>query len=230
MTIDPKIVDAELAALSEKAAKLELSIARAAENFHHYVGDRRVRSGRTSTWMLSDAEAEERAAAGTGVAPYEVRSVAMAFERRDADRAELQTVRARTGELNRLFREAGGWSRFFMVTDGHIHSSTQCHTCRVTTQFGWLYELAGDTEAEAVAAHGALLCTVCFPTAPVEWTNFYEVQEAAKQAARCPGSGQMYNPDKPHETRRNSKWGYCRECDTVQTVTPNGNIRAHKKG
>lgn len=65
------------------------------------------------------------------------------------------------------------WSRFFLVTNsnGHIHSSTSCHTCHWNTDFRWLPTLSGLTEAEAVAEHGEILCSVCFPSAPVEWTN-----------------------------------------------------------
>ena len=65
-----------------------------------------------------------------------------------------------------------GWSRFFLVPAGHIHSSMDCSSCnrgRTSTAFSWLPELSGLTEADAVAAHGSHLCTVCFPTAPVEW-------------------------------------------------------------
>jgi len=63
-----------------------------------------------------------------------------------------------------------GWSRFFLVTSssGHIHSSMHCTTCRPTTTYGWLPELSGETEAEAVKAHGPSLCSVCFPGAPVD--------------------------------------------------------------
>ncbi len=63
-----------------------------------------------------------------------------------------------------------GWQRFFMVPGGHIHASTGCHSLRITTLITWLPELSGETEAEAVAEHGAMLCTKCFPSAPVEWT------------------------------------------------------------
>lgn len=65
-----------------------------------------------------------------------------------------------------------GWSRFFLVNAGHIHRSMSCSSCnkgRSATVFTWLPELSGLTEADAVAAHGAHLCTVCFPTAPTEW-------------------------------------------------------------
>ncbi|MFZ4434361.1 MAG: hypothetical protein ACOYOQ_14305 [Microthrixaceae bacterium] len=97
--------------------------------------------------------------------------------------------RAEANELDELWR-AERWSRFYLVTNsnGHIHSSTRCSTCRIDTQFGWLPELSGLTEADAVEAHGAILCTVCFPSAPVEWTGgeskaaieAREAREAAK--------------------------------------------------
>jgi hypothetical protein len=86
-----------------------------------------------------------------------------------------------------------GWSRFFLVTNvgGHIHRSTSCSTCYFDTQFAWLPALSGLTEAEAVEAHGSILCSVCFPSAPVEWTNGTskasqeaKAQRAADKAAR----------------------------------------------
>lgn len=84
------------------------------------------------------------------------------------------------------------WSRFFIVPGGHIHSSMHCSTCNrngKATQFGWLPDLSGQTEEEAVAAHGAKLCTTCYPLAPVAWTNFYEEEAARKAAEYCSGSG-----------------------------------------
>jgi hypothetical protein len=71
-------------------------------------------------------------------------------------------------------REYGGWSRFFLLTSsahGHIHRNMRCSTCRWDSQYAWLPELSGLTEADAVAEYGSILCSVCFPSAPVEWTN-----------------------------------------------------------
>lgn len=79
-----------------------------------------------------------------------------------------------------------GWSRFFLVTSskGHIHSSMTCRTCRDTTRYGWLPELSGQSEAEAVEAHGPALCTVCYPSAPVEWQGgWISKVQATKKAA-----------------------------------------------
>lgn len=86
-------------------------------------------------------------------------------------------------ELNDLYT---GWSRFFLVTSskGHIHSSMSCSTCRPTTSYGWLPELSGRTEADCVAEFGAALCTVCYPSAPVEWVGgFISKADAERRAA-----------------------------------------------
>lgn len=117
------------------------------------------------------------------------------------------------------------WTRFFLVQNngGHIHSSMSCSTCYITTRFGWLPNLSGLTEAEAVAAHGAILCTVCYPSAPVEWTD-------GRDDSVCPGSGQHYDTDQKSRVGYYSgNWGHCVECGKVQTITKIGNIRKHKK-
>lgn len=227
MTVDPKIIDREIADLSIERAKQENRLFAELEQLHRIVGDRKRYVGRQQVWGMDDIEVLERAEAGIGVAPYEARQVADLLVLRTDRQTAIATLSGRIRELQDIYR-AHRWSRFFLVQDGHIHSSQACHTCRVTTEMGWLPDLSGETEEQAVAAHGALLCTVCFPSAPVEWTNHYEKLEEAKKAARCAGSGRMYNPNKERELRQMSKWGYCQECDTIQTVTPNGNIRAHK--
>lgn len=81
------------------------------------------------------------------------------------------------------------WSRYFLVTSsaGHIHSSTHCHSCRLTTEYGWMPEMSGMSEADAIASlgtHADALCSVCFPTAPVatKRTNITKAQAARKSA------------------------------------------------
>ena len=124
--------------------------------------------------------------------------------------------------------EYEGWSRFFLVPAGHIHRSMSCSTCnngRSATTFSWLPQLSGLTEADAVAAHGAWLCTTCFPTAPVEYTNADALAKEAKKAARCSGSGEA--PVEYHATYRN--YGKCSGCDKWETTNDrSGLIRAHK--
>jgi hypothetical protein len=79
------------------------------------------------------------------------------------------------------------WSRFFLVTNtnGHIHKTMYCHTCFEDTRFQWLPNLSGLTEANAVQQEGEILCTACFPTAPVDWTRGVARRDLEARAARA---------------------------------------------
>jgi hypothetical protein len=102
-----------------------------------------------------------------------------------ANRAELETeLDAVLAEVKALNAQYTGWSRFFLVTSsaGHVHSSMHCSTCRPTTRYGWLPELSGKTEDVAVAELGPSLCSVCFPSAPLDWTTGKKLTKA--QAAK----------------------------------------------
>lgn len=92
-------------------------------------------------------------------------------------RAKLAEVEAEAAPLDGEFVRRGMWSRYFKVTNGngHVHKSMHCSTCFPTTEFAWLYELAGKNEHEMVQAHGESACSVCFPSAPSE----YEAMKAA---------------------------------------------------
>lgn len=95
------------------------------------------------------------------------------------DDARIEGLRAEASALTAQARPyeaqfaARRWSRFFIVRNngGHIHSSMDCPTCYPTTQFGWLPQLSGLSEADAVADQGEILCSICFPSAPVAWTS-----------------------------------------------------------
>ena len=84
-----------------------------------------------------------------------------------------------------------GWARFFLVK--HIHSSQSCSSFRATTRVGWLPKVSGLTEAEAVTEYGAILCTICFPSAPTEWTE-------GPKDDRCSGSGATISYQLPTRT------------------------------
>jgi hypothetical protein len=85
-----------------------------------------------------------------------------------------------------------GWTRFYLVK--HIHNTTACSSFRPGTKIGWLPNLSGQTEAEAVAEHGAILCTKCFPSAPVEMTD----GRGVPSDGTCPGSGSAFDPARPN--------------------------------
>jgi len=144
------------------------------------------------------------------------------FVKYDERKVELDAAQADYQEKTRQYE---GWSRFFLVPGGHIHSSLNCSTCNKegkATNFGWLPDLSGLAEEDAVKEHGAILCTVCYPSAPVEHTNKYELEKAAKADKRCPSSG-------TGTWRNGERLRRCPDCDIRIRVTANGYIRAHDK-
>lgn len=119
------------------------------------------------------------------VQPHSIRNAERALSGLAEHRAEVRRLRAEMETLEEVYTAEGGWSRFFVVTSsaGHIHSSMSCSTCRPTTTYGWLPQLSGRTEAEAVEAHGPALCSVCFPSAPVETVGGKLTKSQAAKAA-----------------------------------------------
>lgn len=121
------------------------------------------------------------------------------------------------------------WTRFFLVQNngGHIHSSMACSTCYATTQFGWLPTLSGQTEPEAVAAHGAILCTVCYPSAPTEWTN------GTKPGDEAFCDSTQVDWDQPHRKGfAYGNWGHCAKCGEQASFTNSKTqykLRKHKR-
>jgi hypothetical protein len=97
-------------------------------------------------------------------------------------RADLDAEWVKERELQRQYT---GWSRFFVVTSstGHIHSSMACHTCKITTTYGWMPDLSGLTEVDAVAKCGPALCSVCFPSAPLDALGKLSAAQARKLSA-----------------------------------------------
>jgi len=76
----------------------------------------------------------------------------------------LDGLRTQIAEIEE--NEYKGWARFYLVQ--HIHSNVHCSSFRPTTVIGWLPEVSGLTEVEAVEIYGKQLCTICFKSAPVE--------------------------------------------------------------
>ena len=73
-----------------------------------------------------------------------------------------------------------GWDRFFLVTssNGLVHSSMNCSTCnkgRKLTTFALLPSFSDRPVDGLVTLFGPALCSVCFPSAPVDWTDAVRV-------------------------------------------------------
>jgi hypothetical protein len=135
--------------------------------------------------------------------------------------ADLKQAQAKLDEINKQLAAQNalytGWSRFFLVTanNGHIHSSMHCSTCFPTTHYAWLPTLSGLTEADAVREQGPRLCSICFPSAPVEWTVGIQKPDG------CPGTGTFIG----YRTR----YTKCPVCGAGVSVLPqSGKLRKHK--
>ena len=220
------VVDTEIAAAFEKMIEAERQLERAAFTVAEYSG-RNLYVGRHRRNVTVDADLLAEVAAHAESHPWDRRSTESAITAWEDATAAEEEAHAAYGTASAQYE---GWSRFFLVTssnNGHIHRDMFCSTCNNQTGFGWLPALSGLTEADAVASQGAILCTVCYPSAPVEYTNQYELDEAAKAAESCPGSG------KPG-VEGGSRQGFC--SGTFHTCTVCGetvggagyNVRKHK--
>lgn len=153
-------IDTKLADAHERHAKAETLLTNTRDAVRRHAGQKRIKN----VWDGTALDAIATCEASTNAW---VRGILNAY--RDALRNYVQI----TDEINALDARYTGWSRFFLVTNtnGHIHRSMNCSTCYVTTTYAWLPTLSGRTEAEAVADQGEILCSVCFPSAPVAWTT-----------------------------------------------------------
>lgn len=224
----PRQVDEQLAERYMALAQVNHRYASQVDSAHYTLGHRksyaRSRSGQWATGPEETLEELRTAVASGALKPWDADTAQRILTRVDELAGERHQLREEMADLEAEFRARGGWSRFFLVTSsagGHVHSSMACHTCKPTTEFGWQPQLSGKTEPDAVAEHGAILCTACFPSAPVEWTRGRE-----PAADTCPGSGQTSSTE-PRAMGR-SRYGTCPVCGEMQTVGYGG-IRKHKR-
>lgn len=156
----PPQVDELFAAVWDRRYELLMNVYAAWNDVHYAVGDRRVS---TQTWHMGHAEVQEKAA-GTERGRKALDSV----NRAKGAVAELDgTVLAK---LENEFGRRDGWSRAYLVTDGHVHSSMNCSSCNrgeFPTRFSWMIDYSGKSMAEIVEAAGERACTICYPDAPV---------------------------------------------------------------
>jgi hypothetical protein len=141
----------------------------------------------THTTIRHEVEVDRRIAAASKALHRAERSLELS--RRINRQPQLDEAEETHAQALVAYREVAkefrGWSRFFLVSGGHIHHSTHCHTIRLTTDVGWLPDLSGLTEAEAVEEHGEILCSHCFPHAPVAWTNGVSKASIADKALKA---------------------------------------------
>lgn len=167
--VDPVAVDSALSEAYQENLVAKAKIASIEQSLHQMSNDKRVKVGREWVWQKTLDEVLESGPS----ASYNQSYWNTSLERLEQAHQKVYETDVLAGELNAEWEKNGRWSRFFLVTNpgGHIHSSMSCSTCYPTTEFAWLPEVSGQSEAEAVDNYGGILCSVCFPSAPVEWTE-----------------------------------------------------------
>lgn len=213
-TATPLEIDTQLADLFRQSAQVDADRKLAVERAHRAVGDRRVRQGRRQVWEMTDEQAMTDARNST------TEEAARAVDAYDNAGERLAEIKREADRLEDEYRRRP-WSRFFPVPGGHVHRDMafRCNRTASTDQ-RWMPELSGHTEAEAVAALGPALCTVCFPSAPVKWTS----AKVGERTDRCAGG----TAQGPFQTWGMSRYGKCPTCGSKEIVTMSGSVRAHK--
>lgn len=180
--------DTEIGELSERRQRKNSEASSFADSLHHYAQHKKeyIGSGylRQSRWAQSLASAIEFVRSGA-VDPWNQSRALTALAGYESTAKEIANLIKQIEQLDAVYRQYY-WSRFFLVTNngGHIHSSMGCSTCRPSTMFVWLPQLSGLTEADAVAAQGEILCTVCYPSAPSAWTSGTSIASRAAVVAK----------------------------------------------
>lgn len=139
--------------------------------------DRETGWGRQRAWGKTVeqalAEVRERAATADPEKPWVQREAQAALDKLAAARAELDAAKAAERAQDQLWYDHGMWPRYSVVPGGHIHTQyrDECHTLRPTTTVLWAHQASGDSVDEAIEVYGTVLCTHCYPDAPVEKTG-----------------------------------------------------------
>jgi hypothetical protein len=149
-------------------------------------------AGIMAAHALREAEAKVEKYSQEGAATWNLstweRQVTDLTAKIEAAQVAFRAAVAEAAPYEAEFTRRGGWTRAYKVlnSNGHIHTSMDCHTCFNTTRFGWLPQVSGLDESEIVDMAGEGACTVCYPTAPAIGPNtLYTPVEAAERAARA---------------------------------------------
>jgi hypothetical protein len=170
-TMTPVEIDTILYDLYRQHGAAQQRVESERQMIFHTAGARRQYGRGSASWNMTFQAALDAVKAQTADETYIGRQATERLAKYEATIAAREAVRAEMNRIGAEFTSRGGWTRSYLVTDGHVHSSMECSTCnngQSRTQFTWLVDFAGRDEAEVVAAAAARACTVCYPTAPVE--------------------------------------------------------------
>jgi len=219
--------------IDTKLEELHLALQEASDKRHHHfedlhwaIEDRPTYIGRRQTWKLSVPELARIAQARVETdQDNDVRRGHGFFAKKLAAIAEWAEPIARLeheiAELDALYK-ADPWQRFHPCQTGnpHIHAGWGCAGLKHNSILLWEPQLSGLEMADAVAKLGPKLCTHCFPSAPVEYTQ-------GDPDTSCPGSG-AYVPLAKGANPYRKRWSKCPECEYSGQLTPSGYVRKHQ--
>lgn len=146
---------------------------------------------------------------------------------------EVAELELEINKYDEIYISRGGWSRYFSTegTNFHFHDKLNCSSCHkngIKTRLNWNPELSGATEKEAVDKLGPRMCTICYPSAPVEWTNG-EVIDPTKCAGKpVDGSVGEWRVSYTWNSSTRTRYGTCDACGIKTTVNERGEMRKHK--
>lgn len=191
-----KASDLKLVELIDIKRAASTKLGYAADSMRHTAGDRQTGWGRDRKWgmKLDEVVAKLQHLAATDDS-YIGRQAGEALAKYQGALEVYKAAERAVQVQSHEWHDHGMWTRFLAVVGGHIHNDEGCHTVRMTTLTYWLPELSGDTEADAVEAYGEVLCSHCYPSAPVAWQNgklltgpdgkpMTKAEQAAAQAAK----------------------------------------------
>jgi len=138
--------------------------------------DRETGWGRDREWgkTFEQALSEVTAIAETAdpEKPWTQREAQSALDKLEDAQDKLECAELAVRNQSALWAQHGRWNRYSVVPGGHIHTNWRdCHTLRDTTTVLWAYQASGDSVDEAIEVYGTVLCTHCYPDAPVEKTG-----------------------------------------------------------
>jgi hypothetical protein len=102
---------------------------------------------------------------------------------------EVTILEGEVAPFTAEFTRRGGWSRYYLVEDGHLHYDLSSYRCsrQFTTTHYWMTDLSGQDAVKVVEMAGERACTNCFPDAPVAVlerpSQLQTANEAEKAAA-----------------------------------------------
>lgn len=215
-TRTPVEIDTALAALDAEYGALANRVDHATHGVHVAADDTRTPGVRArNPWRMSDDQA---------ISALDVDNpsyVGLAIFR-----LALTMNRAQFKRLDAEYDRRGGWTRFVQVE--HIHSGYHCaggtlDRGQYRSDRHWRPEMSGQDQDQAIAElqrNAHVLCTHCFPDAPV--------LAPKSDPDVCTGSGEYFNPEAgSHSVHTMSRYATCPACKEHETITAGGYYRAH---